>query len=242
MKYIHSFEFVASTVWPACPAIRRPFVGIDIGGRDGLFCYFKESAHRREPLDIHRTIEKLIPDQPVKRYLLVLGAIFFAGVAAGVAAPPLPVRTDLADAFHTLTREYLDLSGGNLFLVILMNNVLASLVLLLAGLLLGVVPVVSVGINGFVLGLFYRLTADAHGYGKAAMEVIPQGIFEIPALLVAASYGLWLGIAVLRRFRRKENAPIGGMLNHALERYFVVVFPLLVVAASVETSIILWVA
>jgi stage II sporulation protein M len=190
-------------------------------------------------MEFHRIFERLIPDRAVKTYLRVLALIFFAGFLTGIVAP-VPVRKELSEAFRTLAEQYLDLSGGTLFLFILVNNVFASLLLLVSGLLLGVLPILSVGFNGFVLGIFYRLTSGVEGYGKAALGVLPHGIFEIPALLVAASYGVWLGMAVLRRIRRKETAPLGGMINHALERYFVVVFPLLVVAAAVETSVILW--
>jgi len=57
---------------------------------------------------------------------------------------------------------------------------------------------------------------------------------EIPALIIAASYGQWLGMNVLRRMRGKKIDPVGGQVKHALQRYFVVVFPLLVVAAGIE--------
>ncbi len=192
-----------------------------------------------EELTIHRILEQLIPDRAVRTYLAVLALIFLAGFLAGGVAP-LPIGKELSELFRTLAEHSVDLSGGTLFLFILVNNVFASILLLLSGVLLGVLPVLSVAFNGFVLGVFYRLASGVQGYGKAAMGVIPHGIFEIPALLVAASYGVWLGMAVLRRIRRKETAPLGSMINHALERYFVVVFPLLVVAAAVETSIILW--
>jgi stage II sporulation protein M len=190
-------------------------------------------------LDVSRKLQQLIPERDVKKYLVVLAAIFAAGFVAGILAP-VPVQKELTEAFRALAEEYLDLTGGTLFLFILVNNVFASLLLLVSGLLAGVLPVLSVGFNGFLLGLFYRLTSGVEGYGRAALEVVPHGIFEIPALLVAASYGLWLGMAVVRRIRKKETPPLGNMLNHALERYFVVVFPLLIVAAAVETSIILW--
>jgi stage II sporulation protein M len=71
------------------------------------------------------------------------------------------------------------------------------------------------------------------------MKVVPHGIFEIPALLFTASYGVWLGIRSIRRIRGKEDAPLRVPLNHAFERYFVVVFPLLVMAAAIETFLIL---
>jgi len=68
---------------------------------------------------------------------------------------------------------------------------------------------------------------------------LPYGVFEIPALLIAASYGLWLGVMVVRRMRGREGTPLKIHMEHAFRRYFAVVFPLLVVAATIETALIL---
>ena len=108
-----------------------------------------------------------------------------------------------------------------------------------AGLLFGVVPVLSVGLNGFFLGVLYRQASGVAGYWMAMLKVAPHGVFEIPALLFTASYGLSLGVAVFRRVRGRETAPLAVQVNHAFERYFVVAFPLLVVAAAVETALLL---
>ena len=43
----------------------------------------------------------------------------------------------------------------------------------------------------------YRQAAEAAGKAKAAPMVMPHGVFEIPALLLAASHGLWLGVTVV---------------------------------------------
>jgi stage II sporulation protein M len=78
------------------------------------------------------------------------------------------------------------------------------------------------------------------GYSKAALKILPYGVFEIPALLIAASYGLWLGVMVVRRMRGKECTLLRSHIEHAFRRYFAVVFPLLIVAAAIETALILW--
>jgi len=71
---------------------------------------------------------------------------------------------------------------------------------------------------------------------KAALEVLPHGIIEVPALLIAASYGLWLGVTVLRRMREKESTLLRFHIEHDFRRYFAVVFPLLIVAAAIGTA------
>jgi stage II sporulation protein M len=178
------------------------------------------------------------PDRDLVPYLLTLTLIFAAAFAGGTAAP-LPIRQQATEMFRLVADQYMDLAGGTLFFFILVHNVMASILLLASGLLVGIVPVLSVGSNGFFLGVLYRQAAEASGYSKAALAVLPHGIFEIPALLFAASYGLWLGVTVLRRIRGKESAPLGLRINHAFERYFTVVFPLLIVSAAIETFLIL---
>ena len=73
---------------------------------------------------------------------------------------------------------------------------------------------------------------------KAASKMLPHGAFEIPALLIAASYGLWLGVMVYRRMRGKESTSIRFHIGHASRQYLAVVFPLLIVAAAIETALI----
>jgi stage II sporulation protein M len=177
-------------------------------------------------------------DRPVVPYLLVLSALFAAAFLGGMFAPPA-LRQQVTDALQVVGEQYRDFAGGTLFFYILLHNVMASLLLLASGLLYGIVPVLAVGSNGFVLGVLYHQEAMAAGYLQAAMKVVPHGIFEIPALLFTASYGLWLGNLAIRRIRGKEGAPLRGPVNHAFERYFAVVFPLLVMAAAIETFLIL---
>jgi hypothetical protein len=84
----------------------------------------------------------------------------------------------------------------------------------------------------------YRGSAEIVGYSKAALKVLPHGVFELPALLIAASYGLWLGVTVFRRIRGKESILLRFHIEHAFRRYFAIVFPLLIIAAAIETALI----
>jgi stage II sporulation protein M len=179
-----------------------------------------------------------MPERALKPYLLTLAALFAVAFLAGFFAPAVG-RKMAAETFQTFIDTFRDLPGGALFYQILMNNLIAGLLMLLLGLIVGILPVFAVGFNGFLLGALYRYTAGIAGYWNATWTVLPHGIFEFPALLIAASYGLWLGMSVLRRLRGKESLPIRGQMKHALRRYFAVVFPLLVVAAAIETALII---
>jgi len=174
----------------------------------------------------------------IKPYLRILALVFAASFLAGTFVPS-PIRRQMTEMFQAMAGDYRGLSGGMLFFNILVQNVMATLFVVISGVIAGIIPTFAVGSNGFGLGVIYRQASEVSGYSKAALSVLPYGVFEIPALLVAASYGLWLGVMVVRRKRGKEGTPLKTHMEHAFRRYFAVVFPLLVVAAAIETALIL---
>jgi stage II sporulation protein M len=131
-----------------------------------------------------------------------------------------------------------NMAGGELFLLILVNNTIETLFMLLFGVLFGILPVLSVAANGFLLGVFYLQSAGTVGYWKAALHVLPHGVFEIPAFLIAASYGMWLGVTFIQRIRHQDTDPLGGKVLHVVRKYFTIAFPLFVIAAAIETALI----
>lgn len=175
-------------------------------------------------------------DRTIKPYILILASIFAVAFLSGTLAP-VPIQKEVSKAFKFLADEFQGLSGGTLFFYILSHNIMASILILFTGLFYGIIPILSMGANGFLLGVLYRRVAETLGYSKAAWMVLPHGVFEIPALLIAASYGLWLGVMAYRRMRGKENTPLRFHIGHASRQYLAVVFPLLIIAAAIETAL-----
>jgi len=178
---------------------------------------------------------EFLPDPAVRPYLVYLAALFAAGILAGMLSPPA-FRQHVAEEFQAWMEPLQSVAGGDLFLLILVNNTIETLFMLLFGVLFGILPVLSVSANGFILGVLYLQSAGTVGYWKAALHVLPHGVFEIPAFLIAASYGMWLGVSFLHRIRRRETDPLGRMIQHAIRKYFSIAFPLFVIAAAIETA------
>jgi stage II sporulation protein M len=178
-------------------------------------------------------------DRTIKPYILILALIFAVSFLAGTIAPS-SIRQQMNEVFQGVVGNYRELAGGMLFFNILVQNVMATIFVIISGVIFGIVPTFAISSNGFGLGVLYRQASDVSGYSKAALKVLPYGVFEIPALLIAASYGLWLGVMAVRRMRGRESTPLGSNIEHAFRRYFALVFPLLIVAAAIETSLILW--
>jgi len=177
-------------------------------------------------------------DRRIKPYILFLVLILAASFVAGTIAPA-SIRQQITGMFQAVVGNYRGLAGGMLFFNILIQNLMATIFVLVSGVIVGIIPAFAIGSNGFGLGVLFRQAAEVSGYSKAALKVLPYGVFEIPGLLIAASYGLWLGVMVVRKMRGKENILIRVGIEHAFRRYFAVVFPLLVVGAAIETTLIL---
>ncbi len=177
-------------------------------------------------------------DRPFVPYFLILSAIYVVGCLIGFFAPA-SARHELLQGLESYVDQFRDMSGGAVFWYIFVHNVLASLLIVGTGLLFGIVPTAATCVNGFLLGVVYREGAETYGYASAALKVLPHGLFEIPAFLFAAAYGMWLGVTVIRRIRKKEDQRLRYCVEHAFRRYFAVTFPLLVVAAGMETFLML---
>jgi stage II sporulation protein M len=178
-------------------------------------------------------------DRTIKPYLLILTLVFAASFLAGTIAPSA-IRQQMIDVFKGVVGNYRGLAGGMLFFNILIQNVMATIFVVISGVMAGVIPTFAISSNGFGLGVLYRQASEVSGFPAAALKVLPYGVFEVPALLIAASYGLWLGVLAVRRMRGKESTLLRFHIEHAFRRYFAVVFPLLIVAAAIETALILW--
>ncbi len=69
---------------------------------------------------------------------------------------PFPVEHEVPDAFQYLSDNYRGLAGGTLFFSLLVHNVMASILILLPGVLVEIIPIPSLRLNGFFLGVVYR--------------------------------------------------------------------------------------
>ncbi len=123
-----------------------------------------------------------------------------------------------------------------IFLVIFFNNSIKALIAMIFGIFFGLVPIFFVFINGYLVGLVLYTVGLSMGLRKVAMMIIPHGVIEIPAIILACSYGLWLGRMFYRRITG-DSISIKACISIALNHYFKIIVPMLIVAAFVEAYI-----
>jgi stage II sporulation protein M len=126
-------------------------------------------------------------------------------------------------------KSVLELTG-----IIFLNNLKASFMAIVLGITLGFFPLVTGVINGYLLGFVSREAVAREGL-LVLWQLLPHGIFELPAVIFSIGIGFKVGGDMF-----KGNVGKGLKYNFTEGfRFFVfVVFPLLVIAAIIEGLLI----
>lgn len=86
-------------------------------------------------------------DRTIKPYILILALIFADAFLAGTLAPS-STRQQITDAFQVVADNYRGLAGEKLFFTILLHNVMATIIVLISCVLVGIIPTFIIGANG----------------------------------------------------------------------------------------------
>jgi stage II sporulation protein M len=123
-----------------------------------------------------------------------------------------------------------------LFLVIFINNAIKAFGLVFLGILLGVPPLLFIGLNGFILGSVGSALESLKGWRYVIASVVPHGVIEIPIILLAAALGLTVGMESLKWLARRESR-VKSQLSDCLKVYLRWILPGLAVAAIIEAFV-----
>jgi len=170
--------------------------------------------------------------------LLAAIAIFLAfyilGYLFGTLSPG--VTGSVMSGFKDEVSPMKDLSPIGLMLGIFENNALKTFLVMVLGLGFGIVPAIFTLANGLILGIVTGSTASKCGLLYVAVGTLPHGIVELPMVLISAAIGMKLGTdLLLALLRRKVN--MIEELKEGLLIYFCWIFPLLFLAAILETFV-----
>lgn len=134
------------------------------------------------------------------------------------------------------------------FSTIFSNNITASLFAILSGFVFGIYPMMMLISNGLLLSVALigsSAQTQIHPIKLFVTTILPHGIFELPAIFIAAALGIRLGMAMIRlvialfspKQREKSLEEWKGLGSRALTITFGVVL-FLFVAAIVESALI----
>lgn len=198
----------------------------------------------RETLQTHVDGMRSFVHQQLGKLPWIMGILFVVCSAAGYVVFALnpSLTNELMKAVTEIFAQsgVVSESGGISFLGILLNNWFAMLFSVLYGFLPFVfLPVLSIITNAVLVGAmaaYYTISSLPLTLFFAG--ILPHGIFEIPALLLAVSMGVALCRNIIRLITRSARAvPMVEFLTGLLQTMLLLIFPLILLAAAVESFI-----
>ncbi|WP_169090764.1 stage II sporulation protein M [Paenibacillus sp. PL91] len=181
--------------------------------------------------------------------------LFLAGMVVGGTNPTFKAFLDEQLKGLGQLSEMIDNSSNptlTMIIFIFLNNAIKSILVMYLGALFGILPFFFLVVNGMVIGYLLKMSADLHGGGYVADLVLkgllPHGILEIPAIIIACAYGMRFGVLVLKAggsiiFARSKQASLGRELESFVVRtvpVMVILTITLLIAAVIESTFTTW--
>lgn len=144
-----------------------------------------------------------------------------------------------AHAFEGVLENIPDPSNSDvfgMFSAIFTNNLIASLMFVLSGLLLGIPPLLFIVFNGFFVGWIAFAAAKEVGLGFVILTLIPHGFIEIPTISFSAAMGVGFAYQLIQKLQKRD-----GLQAYAMNTIIVFVtriMPFLIISAMIETGLI----
>jgi uncharacterized membrane protein SpoIIM required for sporulation len=173
-----------------------------------------------------------LKDLRAARLSIFLAALLFvAGIGLGLAHPEW--SDEGFSAMKQFAAHLPHRSMSALIAIIFLKNVLAAVLSVLTGPLLGILPFFAAIVNGVLIGVVFSYMAQTKSAGMTSMvlSLIPHGLFELPAMCMAWGLGIWQGIWF---FEKNKTGTLGERRKKALRVLLLIIVPLLLVAAIIE--------
>ncbi len=169
----------------------------------------------------------------VVRQHILLGFLLF--IFSALIAFAFPSHFSFFDdTLRQLAGEVDGLGPLGLILFIFSNNVSSAFFAIVLGVALGVMPMFNALINGALVGYVIALTSRIEGL-TVIWRLIPHGIFELPAIFISIGMGIYLGMFI---FEKEKKKAFMYRVRESLNTFAMIVIPLLVIAAIIEGFLI----
>jgi stage II sporulation protein M len=177
-------------------------------------------------------------NSPLTNAIIVTFLLFFATITVGwVGSAQNPaIGEELMKLFEKEVAGQMDGTNSvNMCLKLFANNLQACILLFLGGASFGILTIFIMSLNGIVIGAIMELVSKDHTALFVAAAILPHGIFEIPAFIIAGALGILLAQSLIAEWYGGGDAAADA---RRFGRMFVLyVLPLVTIAACVEAFI-----
>ena len=168
-----------------------------------------------------------------RNYIYTITGIFIFGILLGFFMfDKMPI--DILQYIEAIIKQLEGKSALQISLFIIINNVKVTIYALVLGIFAGIFPIIFTLINGFIIGAVSR-TAVIQENAFVLWKLIPHGIFEIPAIILAFSFGLKLG---MQWFKPPQMETITNTVKEIIVIFLYIILPLLIIAGLIEGFLI----
>ncbi len=174
------------------------------------------------------------------RPYVIFSVIFFSvsslvGIIFATKDPATVAK--IIEEFAKMADEAGEPGTAELFTYLLSRNIFASFLAMVFGAIMGLFPLLSLFMNGAMLGIVaFLFSSSISSMLIFFAGILPHGIFELPAFFFAVATGLWLGAAAFRWLFYDEKW-IKDKFIQGINFFFLAIVPLLILAAFIESFI-----
>jgi len=175
---------------------------------------------------------------PLKNALVVTILLFIVAMLVGwVGTAHTPaIGEQLMEVFEKEVAGQITVGDPvDMCVKLLANNLEACIMLFLGGASFGILTLFILGLNGLVIGSVTEIVSQGHSAAFIAAALLPHGIFEIPAFIIAGALGFCMAQSLIAEwYGAGDTAEDAGKYARLCLLY---VLPLISVAALVEAFI-----
>ena len=170
-------------------------------------------------------------------WIFLAVSLFGAGLVVGLVTPTeVSMPHEYMAGLEELSRILVPFSPLTA-VIIFIKNISAMLISFVLSPLLGLVPVLTLAVNGWLIGFISVVVVQEESVGYILAGLLPHGIFELPALIIAQAAALSFGtMVILALFKRERRGLLLPNLKRSL-RYLIIACALLLPAAIIETYV-----
>ncbi len=183
--------------------------------------------------------ESVVYLKNTKNLIYISIGIFSVFILFGYFVPAPEFLSEQIEKFiEQLIDKTTGMSWSEVTGFIFFNNIQSSFLGMILGVFFGIFPFVALVGNGYLLGFVAERVSSQEGL-FFLWRIFPHGIFELPALIISMAFGLKIGAFI---FQKKKLVYLREQIISSLKAFFLIIFPLLFVAALIEGTLIFFFA
>jgi stage II sporulation protein M len=175
---------------------------------------------------------------PIKNALVFTVLLFIVAMLVGwvgTAHTPAIGEQLMALFQKEVAGQITEDNPADMFAKLLANNLEACIMLFLGGASFGILTLGILGLNGIVIGSVTEIVSQGHSATFIAAALLPHGIFEIPAFIIAGALGFCMAQSLIAEWYGAGDT--GEDAKNYGQLFLLYVLPLICIAAFVEAFI-----